>query len=335
MPLLLEGRISKAKPDTPPELFRDDRRRPERQWRPTLEIGLINNMPDAALRATERQFIDVLGTATGDRVVRLHLYSLPSVERGSAARAHIRAAYANVRDLRSGMLDALVVTGAEPKAPSLTDEPYWRELTEIIDWAEHNTISTVWSCLAAHAAVLHLDGIGRHRLAEKRFGLFDCAKLVDDPLLEGLPDGTRNPHSRWNDLKANELRAHGYAVLTHSPEAGVDLFTKQWNSLFVFFQGHPEYGVDTLFREYRRDMTRYLRGERDTIPGLPSSYFDRDTERRLARLAARAPSQRGPEAQARLPGDWALQTDLIEAWRSAAVQIYRNWLHHVATVKSN
>lgn len=333
MPLLLEGRTTKA--PSPGSLGLDaERRRPGRQWRPSLEIGLVNNMPDTALRATEQQFCDILDSATGDRVVRLHLFSLPSVPRGSSAKAHMRSAYADLRDLRSGRLDALIVTGAEPKTKSLADEPYWAELAELVDWAEHNTISSVWSCLAAHAAVLHLDGIARKPLPEKRFGLFACNRVNEHPLLNRIGENVRVPHSRWNDLAEEELRAHGYKILTRSAEVGVDMFTKQWQSLFVFFQGHPEYNLDTLFREYRRDLTRYLKGERDTMPELPVDYFDPRTERTMANYAMRTQSRRCAEAVVRLPADWSLEPASIAAWRSPAVQVYRNWIEHVAAVKS-
>jgi homoserine O-succinyltransferase len=52
------------------------------------------------------------------------------------------------------------------------------------------------------------------------------------------------PHSRWNEIPEEALLACGYRVLTRSEDAGVDAFVKQRNSLFVFFQGHPEYDAD-------------------------------------------------------------------------------------------
>ena len=36
-----------------------------------IEIGLVNNMPDAALEATERQFVELIQAATNDIIVRL------------------------------------------------------------------------------------------------------------------------------------------------------------------------------------------------------------------------------------------------------------------------
>ena len=137
---------------------------------PPLEIGLLNNMPDSALQTTERQYIRLFQAAAGDRVVRLHFYSLPTVARSPESKAWIDAAYDDITGLRHAGLDGLIVTGAEPKAAQLPDEPYWTELAEIIDWAKSGTASTIWSCLAAHAAVLHLDGIERQRFARKCSG---------------------------------------------------------------------------------------------------------------------------------------------------------------------
>ncbi len=152
-----------------------------------LAIGLLNNMPDAALKATERQFARLLAVASGATDVRLHLFSLDSVPRGAAAKAYLAGRYGGLAALEATALDGLIVTGAEPVAPSLTDEPYWSELTRVVDWAEQNTASTIWSCLAAHAAVLHLDGIARRRLPEKRFGLYECTAVSPDGLFSRCP----------------------------------------------------------------------------------------------------------------------------------------------------
>ena len=73
------------------------------------------------------------------------------------------------------------------------------------------------------------------------------------------------PHSRGNDLAERDLKAAGYRILTRAPVAGVDMFARQEGSFHLFFQGHPEYEPATLLREYRRDIGRFLRGERDTI----------------------------------------------------------------------
>ena len=58
-----------------------------------LTIGLINNMPDPALKATERQFMRLLQAAAGPRRIRFHCFSLPSVKRSPEAKWHVESEY--------------------------------------------------------------------------------------------------------------------------------------------------------------------------------------------------------------------------------------------------
>ena len=293
-----------------------------------LTIGLINNMPDAALDATERQFRSLLHAASDGITVRLVLYALPTVLRSESGERHIASFYSNIEELWETELDGLIVTGAEPRAASLTDEPYWRSFARVVDWAREHTQSTIFSCLAAHAAVLQLDGIGRQRSDHKRFGVFECARLSDHPLMSGAPSHFKLPHSRWNGLSEEELTAHGYSVLTRSPDVGVDTFIKQEKALFVFFQGHPEYDSDTLLREYRRDVGRYLKGESDSYPREPQSYFDEETRFALASLRDQARSRGGEDLLPEVAA--ALETRAIDnTWNSTAACIYKNWLHYI------
>ena len=292
-----------------------------------LTIGLINNMPDAALQATERQFKSLLRAAAGSRIVDLRYFSLRSVKRTWAAQSRIERFYTKIADLDRLHLDGMIVTGAEPNAPSLAEEPYWTELIELVDWAEANTRSTIWSCLAAHAAVQHLDGIERHRLDEKCSGLFACSTTGDHWLTRDVPSPARISHSRLNELRSSELADRGYRVLTLSPEAGVDIFAKKLRSHFVFFQGHPEYDAMSLQREYRRDVNRFLSGQRDIYPSIPSGYFEADTEQRLARFEERARTERRPGLISELPS-LTLRPDIASG--TAAKVIFRNWLEYLA-----
>jgi homoserine O-succinyltransferase len=292
-----------------------------------LTVGLVNNMPDAALQATERQFKALLKAAAGPRIVDLRYFTLPSVKRSWAAQSRIARFYTSIADLNHLELDGLIVTGTEPIATVLGDEPYWQEFTELIDWADSNTRSTIWSCLAAHGAVLYLDGIERHRLVEKCSGVFNCAKIADDWLIRDIPSPVRISHSRSNELKSVDLIARGYRVLTESHEAGVDIFAKKFHSHFIFFQGHPEYDPLSLQREYRRDINRFLKGDRDVYPTAPFGYFDNETEQRLAKFRERARIERNPALAAELP-NLALRSDIATGF--AAKIIFRNWLSFLA-----
>lgn len=298
----------------------------------SIRIGLVNNMPDAALEDTELQFCDLLEAARGDMPVQVSLFSLPEVPRGARGKRRIAEFYSEIDDLWNGEFDALIVTGTEPRQPDMREEPYWQTFTKIIDWAEQNTASTVLSCLAAHAGVLYRDGIARHRLSDKRFGVFTY-RTFDHPLTKNAESHLQIPHSRWNEVREQALAACGYQVLTSSPEAGADLFIKtRRNSLFVHFQGHPEYGARTLLKEYRRDIKRYIRGERETYPTMPKNYFDAAASRILTKFREKVMSHRDEVLIRDFP-EAAVAESLEHTWRASAVCLYRNWLQYVASRK--
>lgn len=328
MTVLLEKRRLIVSPGlAPAQLRREDKLGHPRHADVDLTIGLVNNMPDAALQATERQFMRLLRQAAGNIRIDFHCFSLPSLRRSQTARWRVERQYTDIADLGRLHIDGLIVTGAEPNAAALPEEPFWQDLTDMIDWAKANTRSTIWSCLAAHAAVLHLDGIERQRLDTKYSGIYDCAKLTDSWLTKDLPSPLKIPHSRLNGLRADELTARGYQLLTQSSEAGVDIFAKQLRSQFVFFQGHPEYDALSLEREYLRDISRFLVGERDSYPAVPAGYFDAETEDRLASFQRRAAVERRPALSAELP-DRTLRQDIAAG--AAATAIFKNWLGYLA-----
>jgi homoserine O-succinyltransferase len=304
----------------------------ERRQR-AIRIGLVNNMPDAALEDTELQFCDLLEAASGNQAVQVSLFSLPEVPRGARGKKRVAEFYSEIEELWSSELDALIVTGTEPRQPNMKEEPYWQTFTKIVDWAEKNTASTVLSCLAAHAGVLYCDGISRHRLADKRFGVF-AYRTAEHALTDGATNKIRIPHSRWNEVKEDALIAHGYKVLTSSADAGADLFVKKrGDCLFVHFQGHPEYGARTLLKEYRRDIKRYIRGERETYPTMPRDYFDAGAARLLAKFQEKVLAHRHETLIREFP-EAAVAESLEHSWRASAVCLYANWLRYVASRKA-
>lgn len=295
-----------------------------------LDIGLINNMQDSALQATERQFLALLDAAALGMTVRLTPYALPGVPRGDTGRCYVNS-YSSINDLWNSAPDGLIVTGMEPCAVNLIEEPYWHSLTMLIDWAEQNTASSIWSCLAAHAAALHIDGIKRFRLNTKRSGIFECVPASNHQMTSGSADTFPMPHSRWNDLREEDLTRAGYGLLTRSA-AGVDSFVRQRKSLFVFFQGHPEYDADTLLLEYRRDVRRFLSRKSEIYPEMPQNYFDSRTAAAWTALREQALSGRREELLADLPAPPEAGL-LANTWRQDAIRLYRNWLLYMSEQK--
>ncbi len=334
MPLMMNGGRTPTrwaeKKNMSPRRVHDD----QHSLSECIQIALVNNMPDSALEDTELQFFELLDAASGDLPVLIKLYSLPEIIRTDRAQLHLSGFYFGIDDLLNTKFDGVIITGTEPRHRNLRDEPYWRTLTNVFDWAESNTSSAVLSCLAAHASVLHSDAIDRHPLIDKQFGVFEYNKSTDHPLTTGAGDASasgtiRFPHSRWNEVREDALTSRGYSVLTKSPEAGVDLFVKQKKqSLFVHFQGHPEYFNRTLLKEFRRDIRRFLTRERETYPLMPLGYFGAEASRLLNEFRQNAETHRDEDLLEVFP-ESAVADSLQNTWSASAVCVYRNWLHYV------
>jgi homoserine O-succinyltransferase len=297
-----------------------------------LVIALVNNMPDSALRATEVQFASLLAAGSGDHNVRLRRYTLPSVPRESAAAAHIADGYFPISDLRKSPPAAVIVTGSDPRELVITDEPYWDELADVLSWAESNTASLIASCLSAHALLLVDDSIERRRFLSKCSGIYHQNVRAGSALTGDLPARISMPHSRHNDVPVEAIVARGYEPLVSSDEVGWTIATREADScLIVLMQGHPEYEAITLLLEYRRDVRRYLLGERPVYPPIPAGYFSARAED--AMLHFRDEAIAAPESTAamveRFPFDLA-ENDLPYPWRSTAEIIYTNWISEVA-----
>jgi homoserine O-succinyltransferase len=154
-------------------------------------------------------------------------------------------------------------------------------------------------------------------------------KRSDHPLASGLPPAWRIPHSRLNTLDPERLVAAGYEILSFSEDAGVDAFLLRRGAPFVFYQGHPEYDAGALFREYRRDVGRFLSGTMQRYPEMPRGYFDEELTRAFITFRARAQRQRTREL---LDGFPAATGGAMPAhsWHDAAVRLYTNWLDTIA-----
>jgi homoserine O-succinyltransferase len=308
--------------------FRSGRSTPEPRGE-AIEIALVNNMPDQALATTQAQFKRLVRSGAGELTFRLRSYALSSMPRSETARRYLTQTHDDLAALYARGADALIVTGTEPRAADLREEPYWPEFARLVDWARDHTISSLWSCLAAHAAVLRLDGIERRRAARKLSGVYCFAATPSDWTTHSASDTVLVPHSRYNCLERAELERRGYVVASWSRAAGVDVFWRREPSVFLFLQGHPEYDADTLAREYRRDVLRFLARERDAHPGIPHGCFSAATIPLLDQLKARAVAGEREGLDAALDTTLARESS-VAPWAEDATRLYRNWLALVA-----
>ena len=292
-----------------------------------LHVGLLNMMPDAALGATEQQFIRLVGGC--NRIAQFFVYpfSIDELNRGEAAQQHVDAHYSTFEELQQQGLDALIITGANVANPTLDQEPFWEPLIEIVDWAKDNVASILCSCLATHALVKFDHGIERIRLPRKQWGVYSHRiRMPEHPLMRDINTRFDAPHSRYNEVTAKQLNDAGLHVLVDSREAGVHLAVSDDQFRVVYFQGHPEYDAISLLKEYKREVFRFLNDERDTLPRYPEHYFnDRAMDTAAAFMdAAVAAKEQGAEMPA-FPED-LLAAEVDNTWGDTGKAIFNNWL---------
>ena len=292
-----------------------------------LHIGLLNMMPDAALHVTEKQYMRLVGAC--NRIAQMYVYpfTVPGLERNDEALAHIERYYSTFEELQAAGLDALIISGANVANPSIEMEPFWEPLTEVVAWAEDNVTSILCSCLATHAVVKHHYQLDRKGMAEKRWGVFShTVRDRSHPLVQDVNTRFDAPHSRWNDVSVEQLTAAGAHVLVASETAGAHLAVSPDGFRIVFFQGHPEYDRNSLLKEYKREVMRYLDGDLTDPPPYPEHYFD-DAARALADAylaEARAAIGRG-ETPAPFP-EAAFDDHIDDTWGDSGRAIFNNWL---------
>ena len=88
-----------------------------------LHIGLLNMMPDAALEATERQFIRLIGSCNRIAQFYVHPFTIEGVDREGAARAHVASHYEDFHELQREGLDAGGTRGRVVDADEQVDDP--------------------------------------------------------------------------------------------------------------------------------------------------------------------------------------------------------------------
>ena len=299
-----------------------------------LHIGLLNMMPDAALKITERQFMRLVGNCNQIAQFYVHVFSLPGLRRSPETAAYIDQHYTAFEQIKQDGLDALIITGANVANPSLDQEDFWQPLTEVIEWARQNVTSTLCSCLSTHALMKYFYQVDRIRRETKKWGVFEHRVIQPaHPLLREINTRFDVPHSRWNSITSEHFEQAGLTVLIQSFDGEVHMAVSPDQLRIVYFQGHPEYDTNSLLKEYRRDLMRYFEGK-DTQPPYPENYFPleaREIAERYMRQAQLA-LEKG-EALPTFPESEILPC-LDNTWGDTAKAIFNNWLGAVYQVTS-
>jgi homoserine O-succinyltransferase/O-acetyltransferase len=295
-----------------------------------ITIALVNNMPDGAFLDTEHQFRRAVTAGGQTDADALSLYAMPGLHRSDEVTAEIRSRYLGIEQLEENPPGCLIVTGTEPAQAQLPYEAYWPHLSRLLQWAADAVPTTLLSCLAAHASLLIFDGIEREPLAAKCCGVFG-GEASEAPLANRLPKTAPVPHSRINDVPERALVEAGYRIVVGSGGSGAGwsiAAREQGAGTFVLCQGHPEYSTESLLREYRRDVRRFLFGRGGfAYPALPEGYFDPQGIAVLEAFRERAmtPGTDPLQLYENFPYE-ELEADLSNTWADTSATFYFNWL---------
>ncbi len=300
----------------------------------SIKIGFLNMMPDAAISATERQFLRLVG-ANDNVNCFFYPFTIQGVERSAQAQTYIDEYYVDFATLKTHDVDALIITGANVSQPVLQNELFWPQLVEVLTWAKNNIRSTLCSCLATHAAVKVFYDIDRQHLGEKCWGVFKHQVVSQQHLLvDRVQKQIDMCHSRFNDIPEELLVKHNIDTLINSSQVGVQLAAERDMSI-VYFQGHPEYDDISLLKEYKREIMRYIFGELESYPPVPVNYFDQNAmkfisdyktlleQTQLDQLAdKRSLLEDFPEQE--------LRQYIGNPWKNSSATIFSNWIDFVA-----
>ncbi len=205
---------------------------------------------------------------------------------------HMDAFYLNFEEYEPYEFDHMIITGAPLEQIPFEQVRYWRQLCDIMDWADKHVGHTLYICWGAQAGLYKHYGIPKYGLPDKMFGIFDQNILVhNSPLMRGMQNSFKMPNSRHTEVRATDIKrlaGDELDIVALSNESGVGVVaTKDCRRTFIV--GHLEYEPNTLHNEYVRDVSKKLPIKK------PLHYYDANGK-------------------------------VVYSWKKDATQFYYNWL---------
>ena len=256
-----------------------------------LKIVILNLMPTKV--ETETQILRSLSNTPLQ--IEVDLMQTSTYTSRHTSEEHMLAFYKTFDEIKDHRYDGMIITGAPVEMMEFEEVEYWDELCRIMEWSKTHVHSTFHICWGAQAGLYYHYGIGKHVLPEKFSGIFKHRMLhPKSRIFRGLDECFNVPHSRHTTVYAEDIeKVPGLKIMADSDEVGVYLVSNETGSQF-FVMGHSEYDVDTLEKEYIRDLNRGMN------PEVPKHYF---------------------------PGDDPKNKPVL-TWRSHGMLIYSNWLNY-------
>jgi len=256
-----------------------------------LRLLILNLMPVKI--TTETHLLRMLSNTPLQ--VEITLMNMRSHVSKNTPIEHLLTFYKTFDDVKHKRFDGLIITGAPVEMLQFEEVNYWKELTEIMDWADVNVTSTFFICWAAQAALYYHYGVPKYELPQKMFGVF--THTLNNPrahIVRNFDDEYLAPHSRHTEIRREDIiKVPNLEIVSESPTAGVYLVRDTEKSR-IFVTGHSEYDAETLKEEYERDLAKGMDIQ------IPYRYFPNDD-------ASQKPPMR---------------------WKSHAGLLFSNWLNY-------
>ncbi|MFW5780008.1 MAG: homoserine O-succinyltransferase [Bacillota bacterium] len=267
MPIVIPKEIPAFDVLTKENIFIMSKKRADAQDIRPIEIAIVNLMPTKVI--TETQLMRLLGNSPLQ--INITLVKTESYKGTNTPEKHMEKFYKNYSEIKDKFFDGMIITGAPVETLDYEKVKYWKELCEIMKFADENVTSTIYICWGAQAAMKYYYGIPKYELEEKLFGVFKNKAVTNfDLLLKGMDDKFSIPHSRHTSIDEGEVyKNKNLQVLAVGDECGISIAKSKDNKKFFFF-GHSEYDRESLKSEYLRDLAKGLDIKK------PQNYFIND-----------------------------------------------------------
>ncbi len=267
MPLNIPNNLPAIQELTKENIFVLREERAKRQDIRPLQIVILNLMP--IKRETETHILRLLSNSPLQ--IEIVLLRTKSYESKNTPKEHLESFYKTFDEIRNQKFDGMIITGAPLEKFDFDKVDYWKELTEIMDWANEQVTSTMYICWAAQAGLYHHYKIPKLVVDKKIFGVFEHKVLNSRvPIVRGFDEVFLAPHSRYSTVAKEDInKVNQLEILTESEDAGVHMVTEH-SGKHIFITGHSEYDPMTLKNEYMRDIQKGLPIH------MPYNYFQHD-----------------------------------------------------------
>jgi len=182
----------------------DSERASSQEIRP-LKIVILNLMPLKI--TTETDLIRLLSNSPLQ--IEIDFLQLKSHTPKNTPIEHMMAFYKTFDVIEASNYDGMIITGAPVEQLEYEEVTYWPEVREIFEWSRKHVTSTMFICWAAQAGLYHFYGIPKYPLEKKMFGVFEhYIHNPQNPIFRGFDDVFYVPHSRYTEVRAEDIKKY-------------------------------------------------------------------------------------------------------------------------------